>query len=352
MQKIMMPAKLWCDHAEGFESSELDVGEWERGSGTALADAVKYTVMMNMAPIFLRNRLQLGTYPNSAALRKALLQWCCTSRNFGANPTVSAGNGTSADDDWMQVDSLKKGKGKGKGKHHNQKGNRTTSTTNTSSTDINTCKNCGRTGHWAKDCWRPGGGAYDNSTSNNSNTQKAEIHKKGKGKSKHVDVVETNQPSETASTVSYPSQTPNTIGELSCNSNVEPWIMGVTITSGWCRVFASWQWSCPITYPGQKIPLPDPGIHTASGARLQHDGGQLATYKLPERRTIRVLFHACAVQKPILSLGCLVQQGYWIFVPTLVHCSFLTSTAKHSYTRKRVCSLSKRCWLCPCRQLV
>ena len=56
MQKIMVPAKLWCDHADGFESGlrawELDVAEWERASGTALADAVKYTVMMNMAPIF------------------------------------------------------------------------------------------------------------------------------------------------------------------------------------------------------------------------------------------------------------------------------------------------------------
>ena len=62
MQKIMIPTKLWCDHAEGFESGlrawELDVGEWERASGTALADAVKFTVMMNMAPIFLRNSLQ------------------------------------------------------------------------------------------------------------------------------------------------------------------------------------------------------------------------------------------------------------------------------------------------------
>ena len=32
VQKIMMLAKLWCDHAEGFESGwrawELDVGEW------------------------------------------------------------------------------------------------------------------------------------------------------------------------------------------------------------------------------------------------------------------------------------------------------------------------------------
>ena len=80
MQKIMMPAKLFCDHAEGLESGlrawELDVGEWERASGTALEDAVKHTVMMNMAPIFLGNSLQLVTYANSPALRTALLQWC------------------------------------------------------------------------------------------------------------------------------------------------------------------------------------------------------------------------------------------------------------------------------------
>ena len=39
-------------------------------------------------------------------------------------------------------------------------------------TNINTCKNCGRTGQWAKDCWIPGGGAYDNSNSDNNNTNK------------------------------------------------------------------------------------------------------------------------------------------------------------------------------------
>ena len=35
------------------------------------------------------------------------------------------------------------------------------------------------------------------------------------------------------------------------------------------------------------------------------------TNNLPEGLTIRVLFHSCAVQRPILSLGCLAQQGYW-----------------------------------------
>ena len=53
--------------------------------------------------------------------------------------------------------------------------------------------------------------------------------------------------------------------------------------------------ACPIKYPGQQVPLLDPGIHTASGARLQHDGGRPVTFKLSEGRTIRVLFHACEV---------------------------------------------------------
>ena len=95
--------------------------------------------------------------------------------------------------------------------------------------------------------------------------------------------------------------------------------MGVTINSVSTRRQAGAEYllldsgaqlhACPIKYPGQKVPLLDPGIHTASGARLQHDGGRLVTFKLPDGRTIRVLVHACAVQKPLLSLGCLPQQG-------------------------------------------
>ena len=135
------------------------------------------------------------------------------SRNCGANPTMSLVKGTGPDDDnRMQVDSLKKGKEKGKGKHQNQEENRTSCTCNLSNTDINT------TGHWVKDCGKPGGGAYDNNTRNNRPHTIGNKNKKGTGKGKQVDVVETNQSAATATTVSYPSQTPSTIGALSCNS--------------------------------------------------------------------------------------------------------------------------------------
>ena len=63
--------------------------------------------------------------------------------------------------------------------------------------------------------------------------------------------------------------------------------MGVTINSVTSRRLTGAEYllfdsgaqlhACPIKYSGQKVPLLDPGIHTASGARLQHDGGRLVT---------------------------------------------------------------------------
>ena len=134
--------------------------------------------------------------------------------------------------------------------------------------------------------------------------------------------------------------------------------MGVTINSVSTRRQAGAEYllldsgaqlhACPIKYPGQKVPLPHPGIHTASGARLQHGGGRLVTDKLPDGRTIRVLFHAFAVQKPILSLGCLAQQEHWSDLRADTGTLFFMTrsrrnTAKHSCTRKRDCSLLKGC---------
>ena len=113
-----------------------------------------------------------------------LRQQCRSLNSFVAMvllfPKLWAGNQTRADDDnRKQVDALKESKGKGRGEHQNHKGNGTNNTSNTSNTDINTCKYCGRTGHWAKDCWRPGAGAHDNSTSNNmlhTERQESQFH--------------------------------------------------------------------------------------------------------------------------------------------------------------------------------
>ena len=299
-QKIMMPAKPWCDHTEGFGSGlrswELDVGEWERASGTALADAVKYTVTMKMTRFFLETVCSLVHMPTA----QLFVQPCCS----GVTPLETLERIRPRHLEIERVQMMTGCKERTKGQ--NQRGNRTTSTTNTSSTDINTCTSCGKPGHWAKECWNPGGGAYDNSAYRNT----------GKDKSKNTGE------GRTASTVSYPLQDPSVVGGLSCISGVDPWIMGVTLGSvSSIRRHAGAEYllldsgaqlhACPLTCPGQKIPLPDPGIHIASGARLQHDGGRLVTYKLPEGRTIRVLFHACAVQKSILSLGRLTQQEYW-----------------------------------------
>ena len=205
MQKIMMPAKLWCDHAEGFESG---LRSWDKHRG-----------MMNVAPIFLRNSLQLGAYPNSATLRAALLQWCYSSRHFGANPTVARRKANFTT------------------RKETVRPSRPTRALQTSTRARTVAElDIGRK--------TVGDPVEERTTSNISNPQKGKghSHKKGKGKGKRVDVVETNQPSDTVSTVSHPSQTPSTIGELSCTSNIGHVCdnqFRVNRKTSWCRVFAS-----------------------------------------------------------------------------------------------------------------
>ena len=61
-------------------------------------------------------------------------------------------------------------KNQGEGQKQTPKPERTR-TRNTSNTDLNTCKNCGGDGHWMKECWRPSGGAYDNSNNDSNNNK-------------------------------------------------------------------------------------------------------------------------------------------------------------------------------------
>ena len=170
-------------------------GSWMTENGNALLE-LRWQLQSSS--------LQLGTFANSAAFRTALLQWCCSSRNFGANPTVSAGNGTSADDDQMQA------KANTKTRKEFARPARPTRALQTSTR--------ARTVAELDIERRTAGDQVEERTTippGNNNTKKGKTHKKGKGKSKHVDVVEMNQPS-----VSYPSQTPSTIGRRTVDHGV------------------------------------------------------------------------------------------------------------------------------------
>ena len=142
---------------------------------------------------------------------------------FGASPTVSAGNGTGEDDvNRMQVDSLKKGKETGKGKHPNHRGTRTSNTRNT---DINTCKNCGRTGHWVKDAGDHVAGIRQLKQEHEQEQEQGQINTKGKGK--QLDVVQTIPPPKQPQLCRTPSQTPSAVEALWCKPDVQQkgWIM-------------------------------------------------------------------------------------------------------------------------------
>ena len=141
-----MPVKLCRDHAEGFESGlrawELDVGEWERASGTVHADAVKYTVMMDTSPIFLRNNFQLGTYANSVVFRTV---FCYN----GVVIPETLEDHRPCQLEMGQVRMMTTGrkstlsrKVTGKAKANTQTRKELTEA-NRNNTDINTCKNCG-----------------------------------------------------------------------------------------------------------------------------------------------------------------------------------------------------------------
>ena len=91
--------------------------------------------------------------------------------------------------------------------------------------------------------------------------------------------------------------------------------------------------ACPITYAGQKIPLRDPGVHTASGARLQHDGGRLVTQTSTRTNNWSAFPRVCSLETSSVSwLFSLSRGAGVIFVQTLEHCSFLTRSRRNVAT--------------------
>ena len=99
MQKIMMLAKLCCVRSEGFDSGltawELDVGEWERASGTAL----KHSDDECGTPIFLGTVCSWVHTPTVPLFEQLCCNGVTLPETLERIRPLSAGNGTSADDE-------------------------------------------------------------------------------------------------------------------------------------------------------------------------------------------------------------------------------------------------------------
>ena len=175
-----------------------------------------------------------------------------------------------------------------------------------------------------------------------------------------MDVVDTNQSSETASTV-YLSLTPSTIGAFSCNSETEQegWIMGVTIdslSSTWRQAGAE---SLPLDSGAQlhACSINIEGKGTVAWSWIPHsDWNSDPTWRRTigdfqtSRGTDNWSAFPCVWGSETHPLSPSRGTGV-IFVQTQVQSSFLTrsrpNTAKHSCTRERLCSLSKGMLMAP-----
>ena len=218
-----MLANPWCDHTERFESGlrswNLDVGEWERASGTALADAVKHTVMMNMAPIFPETVCRWVHMPTA----QLFAQPCCS----GVTPLETLKRIRPRHLEMERVQMMT-----GCGLTLSRKVREQAKVKTNIREDIARPTRALQTSTRARivanlDIGRKTAGIP---VEERMTIPPTEILAKARVKTQvKRDVVAREQ--EAASTVSYLSQDPSVVGELSCISIVDPWIMGVTLNS-------------------------------------------------------------------------------------------------------------------------
>ena len=152
------------------------------------------------------------------------------------------------------------------------------------------------------------------------------------------------------------------VGELSC---ISMWIIGVTLDSvSSTRREAGAEHllldsgaqlhACPLTYPGQRYRY----LILESTQQVEQDYNTTeddwSNFQKDEQSEYFSMRVQCRNQFCLLAVSLSRCTGV-ICVQTVEHCSFLTKTrrnsATHSCTRKRGCSLSKRRWLRPGRQL-
>ena len=168
MSQLLQPGSYDIkDLTSAMAKWEDKVRVYERRAARELPDDVKCSVLTEMCKGALRDHLllnasKLRTYQ---LVREEVQCYLESKHNQEAVP--------------MDIGAFHKGKGKGKGGGQNNK--------EKSSQDRDTCTNCGKKGHWKRDCRAPGGGAATTSSSSRpgSGSSTKGRGKKGGGSSSH-----------------------------------------------------------------------------------------------------------------------------------------------------------------------
>jgi len=138
LSRVLRP-KSFPKEAAKFEESlglwEMDIRAYETASTERLSENIMMQVLADQAPEAVRQQVQLANYARYAEMRRAIMEYVMATRTYA---TPSGSMDTSAP---MDVGAL-------------------------TQPSKDQCRICGKSGHWAKDCW---------------------MKDKGKGKDKNTD---------------------------------------------------------------------------------------------------------------------------------------------------------------------
>ena len=286
LQSIMRP-KPFPQYQGSFEAA---LNEWEHLvqrceilASDLLDDAINRQILLDMAPPGIRIQPTLAGHQSYELLRSAIMSYLIACRDWNATSRTRSPTGASPVPKEVHALTplLRKSKdGKGPGKKGSSKSPRKPA-------DGKTCYVCGKTGHYAMDCWQRQGQAEGSSDGKGKGKAQGKNGGKGEGKVNNI----TDEPPD--------SEQP-----------VDPGIVGSVTLEDRIVVLAREAPPADLN-PNSGFDVHADTLRTASGHALTLYGHCALKMQVPPiAGTARVTFEVLHVRWPILSVAMLVTNGH------------------------------------------